>query len=145
MAKKGKEIALKLKRFKYSEQEQKEDANKEKEQENKIIDSVFIEGIKNIDLEIFSELIEILSIYPHLKRLSFCDFNIDKELEGWENIIHLINENSKIRWLDFHKSNMNNYILEKISKVIENKRIRYLDISENFINEDGSKILGEKI
>jgi hypothetical protein len=143
LAKKGKEIALKLDSFKDSEQEQKEDANKEKEQDNKIIDSVFIEGIKNIDLEIFSELIEILSIYPHLKRLSFCDFNIDKEFEGWENIIHLINENSKIRWLDFHKSNMNNYILEKISKVIENKRIRYLDISENFINEDGSKILGE--
>jgi hypothetical protein len=137
--KKGKEIVLNLESCKDSEQ----DANKEKEQENKIIDSVFIENIKNTDLEIFSELIEILSIYPHLKRLSFCDFNMDKEFEGWENIIHLINENSKIRWLDFHKSNMNNYILEQISKVIENKRIRYLDFSENFINQNGTQTLGE--
>ena len=143
--KKGKEIPLKLESIKESEHEQKEQITKEKEKEpkNKIIDSVFIEGLKNIDLEVFSELIEILSIYPYLKRLSFCDFHFDKEFEGWENIIHLINENNKIRWLDLHKSNINNCVLEQICKVIENKRIRYLDLSENFINQDGSQTIGE--
>ena len=143
LAKKRKEMPLKLDSIKESEQEQKDEVNKEKELKNKIIDSVFIEGVKNMDLEIFSELIEILSIYPHLKRLSFCDLHLDKEFEGWENIIHLINENNKIRWLDFHKSNMNNYILDQICKVIENKRIRYLDLSENFISQDGCQNLGE--
>ena len=94
-------------------------------------------------MEIFAELIEILSIYPHLKRISFCNLHLDKEFEGWENIVHLINENNSIRWLDFHKSNMNNYILQLICKVIENKRIRFLDLSENFINQDGAQFLGE--
>ena len=151
-AKRGKEMNLKLnsngrerenfESCKESEPEHKENIKDEKDAKNKIIDSVFIEGIKNIDLEIFSELIEILSIYPNLKRVSFCDFHLDKEFDDWENIIHLINENSKIRWLDFHKANMNNYILEQICKVIENKRIRYLDISENFINQEGAKVLG---
>ena len=148
LAKKGKEIKINNNdRENFESCKESENINKEKindkEQNNKIIDSVFIENVKKIDLEIFSELIEILSKYPHLKRISFCDFQIEKDFEGWENIIHLINENSNIRWLDFHKSNMNNLILELICKVIENKRIRYLDISENFINQDGARIIGD--
>ena len=119
-----------------------ESLNYDKEEKNKIINSVFIENVKNLDLEIFSELIEILSLYPFLKRISFCDFHFEKEFEGWENIVHLINENNNIRWLDLHKSNMNNQILDLICKVIENKRIRYLDLSENFISQDGARILG---
>ena len=146
---KGKELNQKLsqnERENFESCKDSEPQNKEKinnnEQKNKIIDSVFIEKVKNLDSDIFSELIEILSIYPYLKRISFCDFNLEKEFEEWENIVHLINENSNIRWLDFHKSNMNNYILDLICNVMENKRIRYLDISENFINQDGARILG---
>ena len=147
LAKKGKELKLNerenFESCKDSEPQVKEEnKNNEKDQKNIIIDSIFIENVKNIDSEIFSELIEILSLYPYLKRISFCDFHLDKEFEGWENIVHLMNENSNIRWVDFHKSNMNNYILELICKVIENKRIRYIDISENFINQDGAKSLG---
>ena len=37
------------------------------------------------------------------------------------------------------------YILELICKVIENKRIRYIDFSENFINQEGAKVLGNFI
>ena len=147
LAKKGKELKLNerenFESCKDSEPQVKEEnKNNEKDQKNIIIDSIFIENVKNIDSEIFSELIEILSLYPYLKRISFCDFHLDKEFEGWENIVHLMNENSNIRWVDFHKSNMNNYILELICKVIENKRIRYIDISENFINQDGAKSIG---
>ena len=147
LSKKGKELKLNLQdgeifeSCKDSEPDIK-DKNKDKEEKNKIIDSIFVEGIKRMDLDIFSELIEILSLYPHLKRISFCDFHIDKDFEGWENIIHLINENNNIKWLDFHKSNMNNSILESICKIIEYKRIRYLDISENFISQEGAKYLG---
>ena len=114
----------------------------ENEEKNKVINSVFIEKIMNLNLEIFAELIEVLCLYPNLKRISFCDTHFDKEFEGWENIVHLINENSNIRWLDFHKSNISNWILNLICQVIENKRIRYLDLSENFINQEGAKVLG---
>ena len=149
LAKKGKE--LNLRNDNHNERENFESCkdsepmknNNEKEDKTKIIDSIFIEDVKNIDLEIFAELIEILSIYPHLKRISFCNLHLDKEFEGWENIVHLINENNSIRWLDFHKSNMNNYILQLICKVIENKRIRFLDLSENFINQEGAQFLGD--
>ena len=145
LAKKGKELKINLndkENFESCKDSEPDIKDKNNNGKIKTIDSVFIEGVKNIDLDIFSELIEILSLYPHLKRISFCDFHLEKEFEGWENIIHLINENNKIRWLDFHKSNMNNYILELICKVIETKRIRYLDFSENFINHEGAKILG---
>ena len=149
LAKKGKELKLNINEKEHfdsckdSEPQNKEENNGvNKDQKNTIIDSVFIENVKNIDLEIFSELIEILSLYPHLKRISFCDFHLEKEFEGWENIVHLMNENNNIRWIDFHKSNMNNYILDLICKVIENKRIRYIDFSENFINQEGARVLG---
>ena len=99
------------------------DEKNQKEQKNKILDSVYIEKMRYIDLEIFSELIEILSIYPYLKRISFCDFNLEKEFEGWENII------------------MSDIILGLICKAIENKRIRYLDLSENFLTREAAKTL----
>ena len=80
---------------------------------------------------------------PLLKRISFCDFKFEKETDIWDNIIYLLQENNNIRWVDLHKSNMNNDILDSIAKVAENKRFRYLDLSENFINQDGAAILGE--
>ena len=156
LAKKGKEINLKLEQKEFescqdSEDDQnKDDKNKDNskndnnDNDNKnIIDSIFIENVKKIDFELFSELIEILSDYRHLKRLSFCDFQLEKEFEGWESLIHLLSENNSIRWLDFHKSNINNYLLEEICNVLDYKRIRYLDISENFINQEGAKAIGE--
>ena len=156
LAKKGKEINLKLEQKEFescqdSEDEQNKDEknkdnskNDNNDNDNKnIIDSIFIENVKKIDFELFSELIEILSDYRHLKRLSFCDFQLEKEFEGWESLIHLLSENNSIRWLDFHKSNINNYLLEEICNVLEYKRIRYLDISENFINQEGAKAIGE--
>ena len=154
LAKKGKEINYKsgerenFESCKDSEEEQNKDNSNNDNNDNNIrneniIDSIFIENVKKLDFELFSELIEILSDYPHLKRLSFCDFQLEKEFEGWDSLIHLLNENNSIRWLDFHKSNINNYLLEEICNVLENKRIRYLDISENFINQDGAKFIGE--
>jgi hypothetical protein len=159
LAKKGKEINFKSDEKEFessqdSEDEQnkdeknidnsKNDNNNDNNNNNKnVIDSIFIENVKKLDFELFSELIEILLDYPHLKRLSFCDFQLEKEFEGWETLIHLINENNSIRWLDFHKSNINNYLLEEICSVLEYKRIRYLDISENFINQEGAKAIGE--
>jgi len=153
LAKKGREINYKSDQKEFEScQDSEDDQNKdEKDKENSnkddnnqnVIDSVFIENVKKLDFELFSELIEILLDYPHLKRLSFCDFQLEKEFEGWESLIHLINENNSIRWLDFHKSNINNCLLEEICNVLEYKRVRYLDISENFINKEGAKSIGE--
>ena len=140
VAKKGEELKLNL--FN-NEEERKEMEKKEVEERKKIIDSVFIESVSIPDLDVFSEMIGILAIYNSLKRISFCDFKFEKETDVWDNIIYLLQENNNIRWVDLHKSNMNNEIVDSISKVCENKRFRYLDLSENFIDQDGAAILGE--
>ena len=140
VAKKGEELKLNL--FN-NEEERKEREKKEEEEQKKVIDSVFIESVSIPDLDVFSEMIGILGIYNSLKRISFCDFKFEKETDVWDNIIYLLQENNNIRWVDLHKSNMNNEIVNSIAKVCENKRFRYLDLSENFINQDGAAILGE--
>ena len=140
IAKKGEELKLNL--FN-NEEERKEREKKQEEAQKKIIDSVFIESVTIPDLDVFSEMIGILAIYTLLKRISFCNFKFEKETDVWDNIIYLLQENNNIRWVDLHKSNMNNEILDSIAKVCENKRFRYLDLSENFINQDGAAILGE--
>ena len=140
IAKKGNELKLNL--FN-NEEERKDKEKQEEEAQKKIIDSVFIESVKIPDLDVFSEMIGILAIYNLLKRVSFCDFKFEKETDVWDNIIYLLQENNNIRWVDLHKSNMNNEILDSIAKVCENKRFRYLDLSENFINQDGAVILGK--
>ena len=70
-------------------------------------------------------MIGILAIYTYLKRISFCNFKFEKETDVWDNIIYLLQENNNIRWVDLHKSNMNNEILDSIAKVCENKRFKY--------------------
>ena len=140
IAKKDEELKLNL--FN-NEKERKEREKKQEEAQKKIIDSVFIESVTIPDLDVFSEMIGILAIYTLLKRISFCNFKFEKETDVWDNIIYLLQENNNIRWVDLHKSNMNNEILDSIAKVCENKRFRYLDLSENFINQDGAAILGE--
>ena len=140
IAKKGDELKLNL--FN-NEEERIEKQKKEEELQKKIIDSVFIESVVIPDLDIFSEMIGILTVYTSLKRISFCEFKFENETDIWDNIVYLLQENNNIRWVDLHKSNMNNEILDSIAKVAENKRFRYLDLSENFINQDGAEILGQ--
>ena len=142
IVKKGEELKLNL--FN-NEKERNNKEKKEEEEQNKIINSIFIENVIISDLEVFAEMIGILAIYNPLKRISFCDFKLEKEKEKdiWDNIIYLLQENNNIRWVDLHKTNMNNEILNLIAKICENKRFRYLDLSENFIDEKGTIFLHE--
>ena len=138
--KKGEELKLNL--FN-NEQEKNKKIQKEDNEQNKIIDSIFIENVTIPDVDIFAELIGALSIYKFLKRISFCDIKLEKDLDIWDNIIYLLQENNNIRWVDLNKSYMDNAILDSIAKVSENKRFRYLNLSGNFIDENGASVLGE--
>ena len=140
IAKKAEELKLNL--FN-NEKERNMKEKKEEEKQKKIIDSIFIESVTIPDLDVFAELIGTLSIYKLLKRISFCDFNFYKETDIWDNIIYLLQENNNIRWVDLQKSNINNDILSSFIKVSENKRFRYLNLSENFIDQNGAILLGE--
>ena len=135
-----KEEELELNLF---DNEEEKNIIEKKEEEKKIIDSIFIENVSIPDIDIFAELIGALSIYKLLKRISFCDFDKEKDNDIWDNIIYLLEENNNIRWVDLHKSYINNEILNSIAKVSENKRFRYLNLSDNFIDENGAIVLGE--
>ena len=71
VAKKGEELKLNL--FN-NEEERQEKERKEEEERKKMIDSFFIESVSIPDLDVFSEMIGILTVYTLLKRISFCDF-----------------------------------------------------------------------
>lgn len=114
--------------------------NIEEEETNKII-SIFIEDVQIPDIDCFSEIIDTLIQYPFLKRFSFCDTVIEKDSQVWDLLLKLITENNNIRWIDLHRSNIDNYMLESLCSALEIKRIRYLDLSENFIGEEGVKSL----
>ena len=84
VAKKGEELKLNL--FN-NEEERQEKERKEEEERKKMIDSVFIESVSIPDLDVFSEMIGILTVYTLLKRISFCDFKFENETDIWDNII----------------------------------------------------------
>ena len=126
----------------YSNKDNENNDDKKDENKNKII-SVYMSDIKVDDIEMFNNLIELLIHYPFLKKFALIDLQIDKDSEIWGIVLKLFNENENIRWIDLHKSNMNNNVLDSICKTLEYKRIRYLDVSENFINKEGAKYLSE--
>ena len=138
--KKGEELKLNLFNI---EEEKNIKEKKEKEEKKKFIDSIFIENVKIPDLNIFAEMIGVLAAYNLLKRISFSDFKYKNEKEVWDNIIYLFQENNNIRWVDLHKSYMDDEILNSIAKICENKRFRYLDLYENFIDQEGADSFGE--
>ena len=120
------------------------DSNNSEENKEKIkIIAVYMRDIKITDINIFNDLINLLTTYPFLKKFALIESKIEKDSEIWKAVTKLFNENQNIRWIDLHKSSLNNNNLNSLCKSLEYKRIRYLDISENFINYEGAKFLSE--
>ena len=107
---------------------------------NKIIKIIF-ENCKFNDIYTFSLLIGNLEKYQNLKKFGFNNNLIPSNFEGWNSISQLINNNYNIRILDLRASSLNDYNFENISQSIFDKRIRLLDISENFLTLDSMKNL----
>ena len=102
----------------------------------KIIDS-------NIeDLATFDKIIKLIS-KKDIKKFFFAENNINSDFEGWSAISSLFEQNYHLRYLDLHSSTIYDYHLNDLMKPLSDKRIRFLNLSENFITSDGAKIISD--
>jgi len=109
--------------------------------ENNKINKIIIRDAKIEDIDIFSELTSKLIKYKNLKKFCFYNNIINTDFEGWEDIAELLKNNYNIRCLDLHSSIIYDIHLELIIKAIIDKRIRVLDLSENFLTSKGMEYL----
>jgi hypothetical protein len=78
-----------------------------------------------------------------IKKFYFVGNNINSDFEGWTIISSFLEQNYQLRYLDLHNSTIYDYHLNDIMRPLSDKRIRFLNLSENFITLDGVKIISE--
>jgi len=100
------------------------------------IKSVKIFGAKIDDIHLFSKLMEFLED-KNIRKFSFFENSINSDFEGWDSIATFFENDNALRYVDLHGSNIYDYALSNIMRSLTNKRIRYLNLSENFITLDG--------
>lgn len=113
------------------------------ENSKKCITYIFFEDINFIDEDSLNSLIDILIDYPFLIKFKFNNFHLEKEnsVKIWNSLFKLFNNNYNIRCIDLVDSSVNDAIIESLSLIFEDKRIRYLNLSDNYITKNGAKYL----
>ena len=109
---------------------------------NNKIKSVKIIESKIEDLTIFNKIMKFIS-KKSIKKFFFVGNNINSDFEGWTIISSFLEQNYQLRYLDLHNSTIYDYHLNDIMRPLSDKRIRFLNLSENFITLDGVKIISE--
>ena len=109
---------------------------------NNKIKSVKIIESKIEDLQIFNKIMKFIS-KKSIKKFYFVGNNINSDFEGWTIISSFLEQNYQLRYLDLHNSTIYDYHLNDIMRPLSDKRIRFLNLSENFITLDGVKIISE--
>ena len=109
---------------------------------NNKIKSVKIIESKIEDLQIFNKIMKLIS-KKSIKKFYFVGNNINSDFEGWTIISSFLEQNYQLRYLDLHNSTIYDYHLNDIMRPLSDKRIRFLNLSENFITLDGVKIISE--
>ena len=115
--------------------------NEENGTENNKIKKIIIQNSKFPDMYVFALLFKNLEKYKSLQKFAFNNNFINSDFEGWKNIESLLNKNYNIRILDLSSSTLNDLELEGIIESIKDKRIRLLNLSENFLTVEGMKRL----
>jgi len=115
--------------------------NKDKKNVTKI-KSFKICSCKFDNLSIFSNILKFLDD-KDIKKFSFYENNINSDFEGWDDICEFLEHNFYLRFIDLHSSNIYDYHLNNIMRAFADKRIRFLNFSENFITIDGVKVISE--
>jgi len=109
----------------------------------KCITNIIFENINFVDDDSLKSLIDILIDYPFLIKFGFNNFHLEKEdsVKIWEGLFKLFNNNYNIRFIDLYDSSITDAIIESLSLIFEDKRIRYINFSENYITRNGAKYL----
>jgi hypothetical protein len=108
----------------------------------KKIKSVKIVESKIEDLVIFNKIMKFIS-KKSIKKFYFVGNNINSDFEGWTTISSFLEQNYQLRYLDLHNATIYDYHLNVIMRPLSDKRIRFLNLSENFITLEGVKIISE--
>ena len=116
------------------------DNHNSKDNHDSNIKSVKIYGSRFNDLNIFHEIMNYLT-EKDVKKFSFYENNTNADFEGWDSIFDFFEQNYSIRYIDLHSSNLYDYHLSSLTRALTSKRIRYLNLSENFLTIDGIEII----
>jgi len=106
-----------------------------------------IKSVKIIDSDI-SDLISFNKIMKYIsdkniKKFLFVGNNINSDFEGWDAISSFLEQNYKLRYLDIHNASIYDYHLNDLLRPLADKRIRFLNLSENFLTYEGAKIISD--
>ena len=120
--------------------------NDENENENENIDirkniniiKIFSSSFDNISL--FDKLMKFLKD-KNIKKFYFYDNNINIDFDGWNSICEFLENDYNIRYVDLHCSSLSDNNINSLIAPLSDKRIRYLNLSENFLSVDGIKII----
>ena len=116
------------------------ETNSDNHNNNSNIKSVKIYASKFDNLNIFYQIMNYLS-EKKIKKFSFFENNINSDFEGWDAISDFFERNFSLRYIDLHSSNIYDYHLSELTRSLADKRIRFLNLSENFITFDGVEII----
>ena len=107
---------------------------------NTNIKAVKILNSKFENLNMFYKIMHYLS-EKNIRKFSFFENNTNSDFEGWEAISEFFEHNYYLRYIDLHSSNIYDHHLKDITNPLIDKRIRFLDLSENFLTLDGLEII----
>lgn len=99
---------------------------------NNNINVIKILASKFGNLCIFDKLMKYIQ-NQNIKKFYFYDNNIDADFEGWDSISEFLENNYYVRYVDLHCSNIYENHLNSIIQALTDKRIRFLNLSENFL------------
>ena len=108
---------------------------------NSNIKTLKIISAKFSNISFFFKLLNIMKENASIRKLCFYENSINTDFEGWESLSQYLDSNYSLRYLDLHSSNLYDFQLSSIIRSISDKRIRVLNISENFITVDAVKEL----
>jgi hypothetical protein len=114
--------------------------NKDVNKGNSNIKAVKIYTSKFNNLNIFYNIMHLIW-GKNIRKFSFYENNTNSDFEGWEAISEFFEKNYFLRYIDLHSSNLYDQHLKDLMNALIDKRIRYLDLSENFITLDGLEII----
>ena len=107
---------------------------------NNYINTVKILSSKIDNIYIFDKLMKYIQ-NKNIKKFYFYDNNINTDFEGWDYISEFLENNYYVRYIDLHCSNLLDNHLNSIISALIDKRIRLLNLSQNFISLEGIKII----
>ena len=107
---------------------------------NQNINSIKIFSSKFDNISLFDKLMKFLQ-NKKIQKFYFYNNNSNSDFEGWDSINDFLDNNYYVRYLDLHCCGLFDNNLNNLMRALTDKRIRFLNISENFFTLEGIKII----